>query len=364
MMLRPSPWKRTRRPCVVATLAVLAAGLAAGCGHDARPAWVDQPGLARPGPLYLTAVGAGASRDEAANTAVARIAQQLAVDVEARETARSTYVADDDGSGGGTSRQRVRLDRSIDLDTGVLLMGTEVVETWQEPRGGFFALAVLDRTTAASAYDNLLGPLADQVRAEREAADRASSSWSRFVHLGRALAAAEEHDRLGRIRSVISPWPSATGSRVLVPEIAAARTAVGTELVAVVEPAPGTPGAFEPIVRDALLATGIAVRPHASAAVRARVLYETIPRPFAQRQDHVVEWRLTVQLVDGESGRAAQGLTLDGDGWGISPAAASASAVHRARDRLRRELAPYLSGLVSPPGATPSAGPDNRSDAT
>jgi hypothetical protein len=362
MMLRPKPWNRTCRPRVVATLAVLAAGLV-GCGHDARPAWVDQPGLARPGALHLTAVGAGASRDEAADAAVARIAQQLTVDVEARETARSTYVAHDDGAR-GTSRQRVRLDRSIDLDTGVLLMGTEVVETWQEPRGGFFALAVLDRTTAASAYDDLIGRLADQVRAEREAADRASSSWSRFVHLGRALAAAEEHDRLVRIRSVISPWPSATGSRALAPEIAAARTAVGAELVAVVEPAPGTPGAFEPIIRDALLATGIAVRSDAPAAVRARVRYETIDRPFAQRQDHVVEWRLTVQLVDGESGGAAQGLTLDGDGWGISPADAGASAVHRARDRLRRELAPYLAGLVAPPGATPPAGPDIRSDAT
>jgi hypothetical protein len=362
MMLRPKPWNRTCWPRVVATLAVLAAGLV-GCGHDARPAWVDQPGLARPGALYLTAVGAGASRDEAAAAARAHIAQQLAVDVEARETARSTYVAHDDGTR-GTSRQRVRLDRSIDLDTGLLLMGTEVVETWQEPQGGFFALAVLDRATAASAYDDLIGRLADQVRAEREAAARAASSWSRFVHLGRALEAAEEHDRLGRIRSVISPWPSATGSRALAPEIAAARTAVADELVAVVEPAPGTPGAFEPIVRDALLATGIAVRPHAAAAVRARVRYETFPRPFAQREDHVVEWRLTVQLVDGESGRAAQGLTLDGDGWGISPADAGTSAVHRARDRLRRELAPYLSGLVAPPGATPPAGPDIRSDAS
>ena len=363
MILRPNPWTRTRRRRVVATLAVLVATLPAGCGHDARPAWVDQPGLARPGPLYLTAVGGGANRDAAADAAVARIAQQLAVDVDARETARSTYVADDDGTR-GTSYQRVRLDRSIVLDTGVLLMGTEVVQTWQEPRGGFFALAVLDRTTAASAYDDLLGRLADEVRAEREARDRAASSWSRFVHLGRALAAAEEHDRLLRIRSVISPWPSATGSRALAPEIAAARTAVGTGLVAVVEPAPGTPGAFEPIVRDALLATGIAVRPHASAAaVRARVRYETFPRPFAQRQDHVVEWRLTVQLVDGESGRAAQGLTLDGDGWGISAADASAAAVHRARDRLRRELEPYLSGLMSPPDATPDAAQDIRSDA-
>jgi hypothetical protein len=323
---------------------------------------VDQPGLARPGALYLTAVGAGASRDEAAHAAVARIAQQLAVEVDARESARSTYVAQDDGDR-GTSHQRVRLDRSIDLDTGVLLMGTEVVETWQEPRGSFFALAVLDRTTAASAYDDLIGRLAERVRAEREAADRAASSWTRFVRLGRALAAAEEHDRLLRIRSVISPWPSATGGRALAPAIEAMRMGVGDDLVAVVEPAPGTPGAFEPIVRDALLATGIAVRPDASAAVRARIRYETFPRPFAQRQDHVVEWRLTVQLVDGESGRAARGLTLDGDGWGISAVDASATAVHRARDRLRRGLAPCLSGLVSPPDATPPADHDVRSDA-
>ncbi|MHC4825500.1 MAG: LPP20 family lipoprotein [Planctomycetota bacterium] len=363
MILRSNPWNRSRRLRVVATLVVLAAMLPLGCAHDARPAWVDEPGVARPGALYLTAVGAGASRDEAADAAVARIAQQLAVDVDARETARSTYVADDDGTR-GTSRQRVRLDRSIDLDTGVFLMGTEVVETWQEPRGGFFALAVLDRTTAASAYDDLLGPLAEQVRAEREAADRAASSWSRFVYLSRALVAAEEHDRLQRIRSVISPWPASSGSRALAPEIAAARTAVGDELVAVVEPAPGTPGAFEPIVRDALLATGIAVRADASAAVRARIRYDTIERPFGQRQDHVVEWRLTVQLVDSASGRAGLGLTLDGDGWGTTASAASATAVHRARDRLRRELPPYLAGLVTPPGSNPAAGRSNRSDAS
>jgi hypothetical protein len=348
MMRRP----KRRLPARRLRLTVLLLALTAGCAGDPRPAWVDEPGLARPGALYLTAVGAGASRDEAADAALARLAQRVAVEVEARETSRSTYVADG-GSAGTSSRQRVRLDRSVDLDTDVLLMGSEVVETWQEAQGGFFALAVLDRSAAAAAYDDLIQGLAEQVRAERAAGGEAASAWTRFVALGRALAAAEEHDRLLRIRSVISPWPSARGTRALGPEIAAARTAVRAELVAVVEPAPGTPDVFAPIVRDALLATGIAVRPQAAPAVRARVSYETFPRPFARRSDHVVEWRLAVQLVDGDSDRAAQGLTLNGDGWGTNGPDASAAAVHRARDHLRRELPPYLRGLVLPATGTP-----------
>jgi len=353
----------TRWHRLAAVFAILVAALPAGCRQGpARPAWVDQPGLARPGALHLTAVGAGASRDEAADAALARLAQRVAVEVEARETSRSTYVADEDGTG-ASSRQRVRLDRTVDLDTDVLLMGSEVVETWQEPQGDFFALAVLDRAAAATAYDDLIRRLAEQVSAERAAGGQAASAWSRFVALGRALAAAEEHDRLLRIRSVISPWPSARGTRALAPEIAAARTAVRDELVAVVEPAPGTPAVFAPIVRDALLAAGIAVRAQASPAVRARVSYETFPRPFARRQDHVVEWRLTVQLVDGESDRAAQGLTLDGDGWGTNRPDASAAAVHRARDHLRRELAPYLRELVSPAGGVPRGGKGLHLDA-
>jgi hypothetical protein len=338
--------------------------LVAGCGHDARPAWVDQPGLGRPEALYLTAVGAGASRDEASDAALARLAQRVEVDVEARETARSMYVADTDGTR-TSSRQRVQLDRRIDLDSGVLFLGSEVVEIWQAPQGGFYALAVLDRSAAAGAYDDLLRHLADRVRAERAVSGQAASVWSRFVRLSRALGAAEEHDRLLRIRSVVAPWPSAVGGRqALAPGIAAQRSALRDELVAVVEPAPGTPAALESVVRDALLAAGIAVRPQASAAVRARVSYESFERPFAQRQDHVVEWRLIVQLVDGQTNLAAQGLTLDGDGWGVTGADASAAAVHRARDRLRRELAPYLRGLVSHDDGAPDAGQDIHSDPT
>jgi hypothetical protein len=317
---------------------------------------VDQPGAGRPEALYLAAVGAGATRDEAADAALARLAQRVVVDVQARETARSTYAADTDGAR-GSSRQRVQLDRRIDLDTGVLLLGSAVAETWRDPQGGFHALAVLDRSAAVSAYDDLMRDLADQVRTHRAAAGEASSDWSRFVRLSRALEAAEEHDALRRVRAVVSSWPSAAGDPpALAAGIAAERSNLLAELAAVVEPAPGTPAAFASIVRDALGAAGIAVRSEASPAVRARVSYETTERPFVARRDHVVQWRLAVQLVDAVTGRAAQGLTLDGDGWGPSSADASASALHRAQDRLRRELADYLQELVSPPGGPPPDG--------
>ncbi|MHC4776158.1 MAG: hypothetical protein ACYTBR_12965, partial [Planctomycetota bacterium] len=70
----------TRRYRLVATFAILVAALA-GCGQGpTRPAWVDEPGLARPGALFLTAVGAGASRDAAVDAALARLAQRVAVE--------------------------------------------------------------------------------------------------------------------------------------------------------------------------------------------------------------------------------------------------------------------------------------------
>jgi hypothetical protein len=357
MMRRPDRRFGPRWCRPAAALAILCAALLAGCHHEpARPAWVDQPGLARPEALYLTAVGAGGSRSEAADAALARLAQRITVDVEARETARSTYVADTDDKG-ISSRQRVQLDRTIDLGTGVLLMGSEVIETWEEPRGGFFALAVLDRAAAAAAYDGLLSDLADEVREERPAAGEAVSPWSRFVRLSRALRAAEEHDELLAIRSVVWSWPSARGGpRVFAPGIAAERSKALDELAAVVEPAPGTPAAIASIVRDALAEAGIAVRPQASGAVRVRVSYETGERPFAARRDHVVEWRLTVELADSATGGPTQGLSLDGDGWGATEADASAAALHRAQAGLRRELARYLQELVSPPGRTPQDG--------
>ena len=355
----PPPDRRseTLRRRLPASVVILVAALLAGCGRGpARPAWVDQPGLARPEALYLTAVGTGTSRDEAADAALARLAQRVVVDVQARESARSSYVADTEDAR-SSSRLRVQLDRSIDLDTGVLLLGSEVVETWREPQGGFHALAVLDRSAAAAAYDDRIRHLADQVRAERASSEQAASAWSRFVRLGRASAAAEEHDRLLRIRSVVAPWSATVGApQALAPRITAERLGLLDQLVTVVEAAPGTPAAFESIVRDALVAAGIAVRSETSPAVRARVNYEAIERPFAARRDHVVEWSLAVQLVDGETGRAAQGLTLDGDGWGPTVADASATAIHRAQDRLRRELAPYLQELVSPTGPTSGEG--------
>jgi hypothetical protein len=329
---------------------VLAALLAAGCSQPTRPAWVDQPGASWPDAFYLTAVGAGSSRDQAADAALARLSQRIAVEVEARETTQSTYVADT-GSDEHTSRERVQMDRRIDLDTDTLLMGSKVQETWRDPEGPVYALAVLDRLAAASAYDDMLRDLADQVRAAQAESDAAGSAWSRFVRLGRALAPAREHDRLLRIRAAISPWstnPFDEAPEPLAPEVAAERAAALVQLIAVVDLAPGTPEAFAPIVTDALMAAGIAVSPDAEPSVRARVAYEASERPFARRTDHVVEWRVTVQLVDGRSGRSAQELTLEGDGWGETAADASAAAMHRARSRLRPELTEYILDLVSP----------------
>jgi hypothetical protein len=119
-----------------------------------------------------------------------------------------------------------------------------------------------------------------------------------------------------------------------------------------VDLAPETPEAFESIVADALTAAGIALGPGAGASVRARVAYEAGERPFARRTDHVVEWRVSVQLVDGRSGRSARELTLEGDGWGETAAEARAAAIHRARSRLRPELTDYILDLVSPADAS------------
>jgi hypothetical protein len=362
MNRRPNEIRGTRGAGVLP--AVAAAGLLAcnGCtAPAARPAWVDQPGSGRPEARYLSAVGSGLTRADAEDAALARLAQQIAVSVDARETARSWY-ASETGQGAPSSHQRLRLDRSIDLDTGVVLLGADVVETWQQRRDLFFALAVLDRAAAARAYDEQIERLAGQVRARRTSSQQAGSSWSAFVHLGAALPVAREHDRLIRVRSIISPWPViGTGTQLLAPGIEAERHRLASRLAAVVEPAPGTPAGFDAIVREALRDAGVPVGGQQPASVRARVGYEAAERPFVERRDHVVEWRVTIELVDGETGRAAGGLTLDGDGWGKTRADASAAAAHQARHRLSRELGPFLRDLLSPAGGPPAEAQDVRS---
>jgi hypothetical protein len=129
--------KRKMTLLLVAPFLIGAASLAA-CAQGplgAEPGWASRPAAAPLPPGWWGAVGRGATRAEAEDAAIIRLAQRI----EARVRARERFT---EGS---------PLDRRAVIETDARLLGAEIRETHYDRRTGeHAALAAIDRTRAAS----------------------------------------------------------------------------------------------------------------------------------------------------------------------------------------------------------------------
>ncbi len=335
----------------VSALVLLVACLISACQTDTpaigRPAWIDRPSIDWPEDRYFSAAAAGSSRQEAADAALARLSQRIAVQVQSREVMRSTAVADTRLG----HHERTTLERTVELGSAVLLLGAEVLETWEEPHEETFAaLAVLDRAASAKAYDREIERLASRAGTEESAAAEATSTWSQFVHLGAALRAVEVHDQFVQIRAVVAPESQSWDrpQTLLSPSLEAQHRSLQGQISCTIELMDQSPDELGRALHGALGDAGIPVARNAPATVRARLRYEAVPRPFFQRRDHVVEWRVLLELIDAQDSPTADSVTLEGSGWGLTIDDASRSALRAAERSVAVDLAPLLIQLLYP----------------
>ena len=114
---------------------------------SARPAWVDGRSPAHDERSYLTGVGQGGTRSSAENNARARIALIFRAKI---ESASQDYMASFTKSGAKPIEVQ-SVENLTKVSTEKTLQGVTIAETWDDGKGSFHALAVLERAPAAAA---------------------------------------------------------------------------------------------------------------------------------------------------------------------------------------------------------------------
>ena len=113
-----------------------------------RPEWIDNAQAIYPESEYLTAVGQASKRDRAGKNATANLAEIFYVNVRA-ETNTLTEATKEESALGVTMESSTSLQRSIQTETDQAMSGVKIEKSWLSPSGEYYALAVLNKRTAA-----------------------------------------------------------------------------------------------------------------------------------------------------------------------------------------------------------------------
>ncbi|MGH0033563.1 MAG: LPP20 family lipoprotein [Myxococcota bacterium] len=349
------------RKAVAGLLAALLALACAGAGLGA-PSWVDDPYDGRARARVIAAVGSGADRQSAANSARAEVAQILDARVEGsietsaraeiRETgegARSTVVED--------------IVENVAVRTDVGLRGSEIAERWKAGDGTRYALAVLDKARMRESL------AADIAELDRTIADHLAEAASSAGALERARAylqalppAEKRNHLLGTYRVVGGRADPAVGGLTAAGIAGRARAALREVRIAVdaraVDLETGAAGAALPELRSELAARlsemGLDVVSDPGAdptalVLAARIGVEVFDRGIPRHATY--RWQSSFELRDGQRSLAASRAT--GDESHTVDATARQLALRRGRvalsQDLERQMAQYLSADASDP---------------
>jgi hypothetical protein len=136
------------------------AGFAA-LSAQSKPAWVDRPSAVYPDRLYVSAVGAGAGRQDAERNAVAALVSFFKQSVTSRVSIVDTE-RQVNGSSFSESNMSQSLEASAALDN---LMGAEIKEVWNDARNHvWYAAAAMEKNKCAGLYAAELDKMAWEIR--------------------------------------------------------------------------------------------------------------------------------------------------------------------------------------------------------
>lgn len=113
-----------------------------------RPDWIDNAQEKYPSNDFLSAVGQASNRTRAGQNAIANLAEIFSVRVRA-ETKTMTDAVKQESALGVTMESSTTLLRNIETESDQAIDGVEIKQTWLSPTGEYYALAVLQRRSAA-----------------------------------------------------------------------------------------------------------------------------------------------------------------------------------------------------------------------
>lgn len=325
--------------------------LVGGCaGRQRAPGWVKDPTDRLDPETYFVAVGIGMSSAEADLSAKLDLMEQIrgATSHEARDT--SEYVRRVEQAGGQPEVTAELLELGS-FEAASPLVGQQIVERWtNQKKGRYYALGAVNKALLVKTYETEMRMNAALSNRLAERAEKEEVTLRRFSELRTALVAAIAYNDLRFARAKLGepllgyddtldpPDASASELRDRIAElrasVAASIESRGPEEVPLV---------IETELKSALQRLNVPVRTDATQGdVRLLVTFAVLPVNQTAEEAKLVNWRLSVEVVEDATGRSLSTLALDGKTGSKTLEDAKAEATRLARIDLRTQIDDFL----------------------
>ena len=115
---------------------------------EKRPTWIDSAQSRYAESDYLTAVGQASNRERAGESAIANLVEIFIINIRS-ETKTLTDATKQESALRVTMESSTSLHRNIQTETQQAISGVVIKDSWLSPNGEYYALAVLEKRTAA-----------------------------------------------------------------------------------------------------------------------------------------------------------------------------------------------------------------------
>ena len=326
------------------------------------PPWVSRPDAGLDPALTMAAVGVGATTELAKTHALAQLARQLSVRIDAEEIVAAVQMSqrrngrDDPRAASLASRQINRVDQRVRTSASAMLLGARIDQVWRDPltlrvearavisRGAVVAslagAALRSQTEATEWHALAQAPGATRLEVLRRRARAATAAKQADDSLAMARAVAKRIEILRQIpaRTAAQRDPSLPPAAAL--SAAADATRQASPAVVVVDPF--APAAIGATIRAALATLRIPIAVRAPAAMEIIARYDVAALGSDANGQQQASWRLNLEVRDAQTDRAVASAAFAGVSAGVTHADALVAASIASQRALARRIDRFL----------------------
>lgn len=286
-------------------LLLLIALVIAGCTTPQGPDWLQNPKSVYPEDRYLSAVGAGNSRQTAEYAASANLSRIFKSHIEATERLIDV-----------TSETETQFSRTTEMSSDINILSEQTLiniqhaEAWKDDLGRYHAIAYIDRQKTAAIYQHQIDDNSRRVQAFLTYADQADSLLQKHAQLRAAARLANENTLLlQQLKVIHSPTAIAAAPPYSLAAIKTALSTNGEKIHVAIHIDGDTNERTEEILKEMITRYGFTVGEPAVLTLQGHVSFTD----SGKRTDDLLFYyfNLTVEVKD-QAGRTITTITENG----------------------------------------------------
>jgi hypothetical protein len=319
-------------------------------GAKGRPAWMDNPGSIYPESQYISALGAGDTRQAAESNASANLTKRFKVQIDVDDTMLRRYESFTKLSGTMSESLSESQQRQVQSRSSETLIDVQFSEIYTDNLGRVNVVAFLDRKKSGDLYAKRIQDNLQSIEVYLANEERTIDIPEKYAYINAALAISQVNEQMLEQLDIISP---AHKNRLAVDE--SRRMATLSEKQQKIAKQIGFSVAIvgdddQKItiqVQQAISKLGFQLSPQAILTVAGSVDYEALDL----RRDNLTfyGWQLDLKLTD-PSGKTLISIVERGREGGLDETAAKRNAVRQMSKiiakRFQKELIDYFDRML------------------